>query len=360
MQQQGQKHLARLRFQMELIKATRQAGSLQQHLAMSLASLHVDVARTGGATNGIAGISVNGNLLIDHNNIGVDVSGNDNHFHDSNFALTNTVVNYTSQTTITGTGHPTKPPTNLFKGLLVEPTQGTTLRYDFPAGLITGTKIELRLRRAGNPGDVVVNDINNITVLSNTLTKYLTNVTELRSISLPHPSAGNANIISGVFVDDVLLLDTTYEDTVLDTPMNNYAVLETGTNGNLVASADGTNVTYMGDAGVDYYYEADGTGAVHTGGTAFSSTSGVTYNFGQQPFADGGPQGDQLTLFQTWLEWNDVATFLADNPAHVLTYQTIEAALESYEGNRDAFRAALRQRLIDDGYAPEEVEVLGL
>ena len=67
-----------------------------------------------------------------------------------------------------------------------------------------------------------------------------------------------------------------------------------------------------------------------------------------------------MTLFQTWLEWNDVATFLADNPAHVLTYQTIEAALESYEGNRDAFRAALRQRLIDDGYAPEEVEVLGL
>ena len=27
--------------------------------------------------------------------------------------------------------------------------------------------------------------------------------------------------------------------------MNNYAVLETGTNGNLVATADGTNLTYL-------------------------------------------------------------------------------------------------------------------
>ena len=235
--------------------------------------------------------------------------------------------------------------------------------------------------------------------------------------------------------------------------------LLTGTNGNLVASANGTNVTYMGDAGVDYYYEADGTGAVHTGGTAFSSTSGVTYNFGQQPFAsqldssqvwsgdlscsagftstgpavnafDGsltssavgnstnaaivftttnfpaasGPYSvavyadskhavtingaatvkdsgtgaiahrsngtvTELTeivipdsvvlrsdiaaievngkilidsdaaiaeaygnnLYQTWLEWNDVATFRADNPADVATFNTIKAALEAYE-----------------------------
>ena len=75
------------------------------------------------------------------------------------------------------------------------------------------------------------------------------------------------------------------QDTVLDTPMNSYAVLETGANGNLEATANGTNVTYMGDAGTDYYYEVDSTGAVHTGGTAFSSASGKVYNFGQQPFS---------------------------------------------------------------------------
>ena len=44
------------------------------------------------ATNGAncAGIKVDGELLIDYNNIGVDDSGNDNHFHDSNFAVGNT------------------------------------------------------------------------------------------------------------------------------------------------------------------------------------------------------------------------------------------------------------------------------
>ena len=74
------------------------------------------------------------------------------------------------------------------------------------------------------------------------------------------------------------------QDAVLDTPMNSYAVLETGANGNLEATANGTNVTYMGEAGTDYYYEADGDGAIHTGGTTFSSVSGTVYNFGQQPF----------------------------------------------------------------------------
>ena len=52
-------------FQMELIKATRQARFPgREHLAMSLAATYVDVASTCGATNGIAGISVNGNLLV--------------------------------------------------------------------------------------------------------------------------------------------------------------------------------------------------------------------------------------------------------------------------------------------------------
>ena len=67
--------------------------------------------------------------------------------------------------------------------------------------------------------------------------------------------------------------------------MDNYAVLTAGANGNLEATGVG-NVTYMGEAGTDYYYEVDGAGAVHTGGAAFSSVSGKTYNFGQQPFAE--------------------------------------------------------------------------
>jgi hypothetical protein len=66
--------------------------------------------------------------------------------------------------------------------------------------------------------------------------------------------------------------------------MRNYAVLESGTNGNLVATANGTNLTYVGETGTDYYYEADGNPYLHEGGSAFSSKNGETYNFGQQPF----------------------------------------------------------------------------
>ena len=51
-------------------------------------------------------------------------------------------------------------------------------------------------------------------------------------------------------------------DTLLDTPMNNYAVLETGVNGNLTGSGTSTSVTYKGESGVTYYFEEikeDGT-----------------------------------------------------------------------------------------------------
>jgi len=130
-------------------------------------------------------------------------------------------------------------------------------------------------------------------------------------------------------------------------------VLATGTNGNLKASANGTNVTYMGDAGVDYYYEVDGTGAVHTGGTAFSSASGKTYNFGQQPFADVGPQGDEQTLYQTWEQWARTALGYAVDRIAKLEQRNVQlealveeararlAALELNEVSDDAVDTAL-------------------
>ena len=461
------------------------------------------------ATNGAncAGIKVDGELLVDYNNIGVDASGNDNHFHDSNFNLSQGVRgSWASMTTgdfnfgrgadkmftpFTGTGanaqtnEVNKPitftPTSNVDGDIVVYVNSTNYAIDVTVNSVNyaNTKKTASANQGGNYG------------------VEFPNAGKVTSIVINRPSGASTNC-NGITLNGEPLVDSIFstQDTVLDTPMNNYAVLETGTNGNLVASANGTNVTYMGDAGVDYYYEADGTGAVHTGGTAFSSTSGVTYNFGQQPFAaeydyskkwsDGAKTGSSIdpgvrdwaqafdgvipatasasvvgsdpgeyqitlanpraftkscriyaqtnpnnpalevkvngttvnsrlttslgwadvtdlvtsplvslsvegetgrstyigaievdgeilvdsdaalvealnnNLYQTWLEWNDVATFLADNPAHVLTYQTIEAALESYEGNRDAFRTALRSRLIADGYLATEVEVLGL
>ena len=238
--------------------------------------------------------------------------------------------------------------------------------------------------------------------------------------------------------------------------------------------------------GTDYYYEVDGTGAVHTGGTAFSSESGKTYNFGQQPFASqfdtsqvwsstltastsfepgkgadkafNGILDDQAqttgadsymewdvssygftgivtwwvggttevyydgtkvaggsgtgynpkvaslpidgisvvkfarptansyplvsgvevdgkilvdtnaaiveaygnNLFQTWLEWNDVAVLLANNPANVATYEAIKEALETYEGDKVSFQRNLRARMLQAGFGIADVVSLGL
>ncbi len=85
-------------------------------------------------------------------------------------------------------------------------------------------------------------------------------------------------------------------------------MLLTGANGNLVATADGTNITYDGKVGTDYYYEEDGGGKVHTGGGTFSSVLDKTYNFGQQPFAISGYDDSQV-----WSDDVDASSFV-QNP----------------------------------------------
>ena len=104
-----------------------------------------------------------------------------------------------------------------------------------------------------------------------------------------NPDDGIGNDASGNgnhFTDENFVLTGNTQDTVKDTPMNSYAVLNTGANGNLEATANGTNVTYLGEANTDYYYELDGEPKYHIGGTTFSSVSGKTYNFGQQPLVN--------------------------------------------------------------------------
>ena len=84
-----------------------------------------------------------------------------------------------------------------------------------------------------------------------------------------------------------LLIDPSYLDTVTDTPLMNYAVLNEGTNGNLVGDISTTgSLTYIGETGTNYYYEADGVGVTATGPVPnVEHSNNVAYNFGQQPFA---------------------------------------------------------------------------
>ena len=109
------------------------------------------------------------------------------------------------------------------------------------------------------------------------------------------------------FQDENFVLTGNTQDTVLDTPVKDYAVLESGKNGNLVDVAGNTNITYTGEVGTTYYYEIDGSPATHEGGSTFTSIGrGNTYNFGQQPFAMEYDTSDiwspYLTPATDWLD----------------------------------------------------------
>ena len=61
------------------------------------------------------------------------------------------------------------------------------------------------------------------------------------------------------------------------------------------------------------------------------------------------------TLFQTWLEWNDVAVLRDSNPENVATFNAIVEAFEGYEDERTNYRAVLRQRLLDMGFTEGDI-----
>ena len=84
------------------------------------------------------------------------------------------------------------------------------------------------------------------------------------------------------------MVDKNIQDTVLDTPMRNYAVLESGSNGNLEGSGA---LTYTGEVGKTYYYETDGVGV--TADAPVPDVGTGTHNFGQQPFAASNVTYDQ-------------------------------------------------------------------
>ena len=67
----------------------------------------------------------------------------------------------------------------------------------------------------------------------------------------------------------------------------------------------------------------------------------------------------QNNLKQTWEEWNFVELNY-NSPNAKAIYATIKAALDSYEGDRDTFRAALKVKLQNAGITAAEIASLRL
>lgn len=283
-------------------------------------------------------VEINGKLIVDHKGIGVDDSGNNNHFYDYNLAVAGNTDKVWSDNLqdvmVTALG-------GCFTGALdrgvvavdgIESSPNVNvMKWNVPIEF-QSKQITVGITDAGTPDGSRVFLSTNL-VSQTTLGSYRSSI---RPYYLESTSIGECIFAAGTtiinvssdaggsrtgfvyfIVDGQVLVDKNIIDSVLDTPLNNYAVLETGDNGNLLAEADAINLTYTGEAGTNYYYEADGVGAVHTGGSAFSSTDAVTYNFGQQPFS--GTPTEAGRLFQTWTQWTTLllTARVADDEARI-------------------------------------------
>mgnify|MGYP003671324535 CR=1 FL=1 len=254
---------------------------------------------TGDNSVLLKAVEVDGEILISYNNIGVDDSGNENNFADQNFAVGNTSQVWSSM--VSGPIRAGLEPANAFNGETLAPqwvpaTEGTnTFTPTTPIPFTTlaiwgyvdtgatnvisvnGVDCTAKLVEgpvAGTMRRAVVSDVSGVTSPLTTLTL------------VSYGAALNCSI-TAIEVDGVLLVDANIQDTVTDTPVLAYSVLDVGANGNLVGTLPNFDLTltWQGNAGTNYYYEANGSGAVHPGGTSFASQTDFVYNFGQQPFA---------------------------------------------------------------------------
>ena len=262
-------------------------------------------------------VRIGGRILIDnqsYSGIGNDASGQGNNFADENFNVFDDAADAIGDWSVYWSNPPTdstnRPKWDSFDGDVTTFTgcnRDETNQWIPPGGLTVNNSITIWTnsgsgsRNAEEEIEFIFNDLTvqrtQIKDESETIegnvrkwTRTVSNPVTLQKISQNRSDTGNGICLSKLEIDGKVFIEGSFiasvgVDTVLDTPMDNYAVLETGKNGNLVATANGTNLTYVGEAGTDYYYEADGEADIHTGGSAFSSTNGKVYNFGQQPFA---------------------------------------------------------------------------
>ena len=258
---------------------------------------------SSGGNCTIAGIAINGELLIAYRSIGADLSGEGNNFTDEGFNLGQDVV--WSNYLFGSQGGSSKVITNrnyAFNGDLgnraeLSHSAGTSVLRFEPPEPIEGESIRLYVYQpqgtSGATTNININDgadmpdtsWNTVSANGNGWTQPLTipggSLTSFE-VKLTY-SAGSTNRLYAVEVDGVILIDGNITDATKDTPLANYSILQAGKNGNLVDTSN-QRITYFGEGGTQYYYEKDNVGLVHIGGLSLSGVSGSTYNFGQQPF----------------------------------------------------------------------------
>ena len=184
----------------------------------------------------LVAVRVDGVLLVDHNSIGVDASGNENNFLDQNFGVGNTSKVWSNEivgTTVNSWSY-------IFDGSTrtgARASNGTSATF---TNTFTEDVTSLRLYVYGAAYEAAQHEgltVNGV-VQSGMPGKdwFAPSVSyPFRDLVITIASGSNSTItgLSAIEVNGVHLVDPSYLDTVTDTPLMNYAVLESGSNGNL-------------------------------------------------------------------------------------------------------------------------------
>ena len=217
---------------------------------------------------GVSAIEVDGVVLVDHSSIGVDASGNNNDFYDQNFGVGNTSQVWSSLSNITG---------NITNGLLYSVFSGieegalpgglsigagAVFTFNIPSSLFTETTNSL-LFGGGATGNLNIEVKYDSTTLTNSdavysdggnSSTYVFSIPQNKNVEFKVTGVASSNWINMFVVNNVLLVDPFSLDTVTDTPVMAYAVLNQATNGNLSAASKTNNGTTSTLAVVDKVY----------------------------------------------------------------------------------------------------------
>ena len=219
-------------------------GSLQTIVAKAM---------TSSSSAGWSAIEVDGKILVDHNNIGVDASGTGNNFYDQNFAVGNTSQVWSQYVAGTPWDTVSYLPVNAFNGSLLNgalPAAGDSYVWTPPAG-IKVTNVQASISAVGSASNIIFNSgesnesiVNIATVAQNqwtTVTLYSGAEVDLKNITWNSASESDYVSVGEILSSGVLFIDANIQDTVIDTPITPYDVLEvlsgaTLSNGNLVST----------------------------------------------------------------------------------------------------------------------------
>ena len=265
----------------------------------------------------IYAIRVGDTELVDHNSIGVDASGNGNDFHDENFAVGNTDEVWSNYLVTSDDFMTNRGPDKGFDGNPSTICHGgvanATLTFD-PGVTITGTEITFTTAYATEisfkdstqniaiPGADGVNGAASVTITipGGEFTGF--------SVVNNEPTKGTS--FNTVSVDGQLLIDKNIQDTVKDTPMRNYAVLEHASNalsnGNLEHSLNTTQTSYStikdSISTGNFYYE-------------FTVGPAAAYNSFGLSNTNSGRSSETNPSSNIWWWSNEQGTFRSNNCA---------------------------------------------